>query len=118
MMIALVAMFVMTMSANSQSIDNKSALTFERMSSYLELTTDQVEPTKTALAQFANSMEALYRIKDASKGMEAWQKIEARHMATMKSILNEKQYNKYYETFKLTAKNTAERLSEQYTASR
>ena len=40
MMIALVAMFVMTMSANAQSNDNNGNLSFDRMSSYLELTID------------------------------------------------------------------------------
>ena len=37
MMIALVAMFVMTMSANAQRNDNNSNFSFDRMSSYLEL---------------------------------------------------------------------------------
>ncbi|MBQ8988638.1 MAG: hypothetical protein IJ067_02980 [Prevotella sp.] len=117
MMIALVAMFVMTMSANAQS-ENNNSMTFERLSSYLELTVDQMEPVKTAMAQFTNSMEALYQIKDATKGMEAWGKIQERHMMSMKQILNEKQYEKYNQTFTLTAKNTAERMMNQQQANR
>ena len=109
MMIALVAMFVMTMSANAQS-DNKSSLTFDRMSSYLELTVNQQEPVKTAMAQFASSMEAFNQLKDQTKAWETWQKIQARHMATMKKVLSEKQYNKYEQVFNLTVKNTAERM--------
>ena len=109
MMIALVAMFVMTMSANAQS-ENNGRMTFNQLSSFLELKIDQVEPVKTAMAQFTSSLEALYQIKDATKGAEAWQKIEAKHMQTMQSLLSEKQFEKYSETFKLTAKNTAERV--------
>ena len=117
MMIALVAMFVMTMSVNAQS-DNKSKLSFDRMSSYLELTIDQIEPVKTAMAQFSNSMEAYYQLKDATKGSETWEKIQARHKATMKKVLNEKQYNKYVQMLDLTAKNTAERMMDETTAAK
>ena len=112
MMIALVAMFVMKMSANAQS-DNKGKLSFDRMSSYLELTVNQVEPVKMAMTQFSSSMEAYYQLKDASKGGEAWEKIQASHKKTMKKILNEKQYNKYVSMLDLTVKNTAERMAEQ-----
>ncbi len=117
MMIALVAMFVMTMSANAQS-DNNKQMTFDRLSSYLELTSTQVEQVKTAMAQFNSSLEALYQIKDSSKSMEAWQKIEAGHMKKMKQILSKKQFEKYNETFQLTAKNTAEQMMENAQASR
>ena len=117
MMIALVAMFVMTMSVNAQS-DNKSKLSFDRLSSYLELRIDQVKPVKTAMAQFSNSMEAYYQLKDASKGAEAWEKIQARHKMTMKKVLNEKQYKKYIQMLDLTAKNTAERMMDETTAAR
>ena len=113
MMIALVAMFAMTMSANAQSNDNNGNLSFDRMSSYLELRVDQIEPVKTALAQFNSSMEAYYQLQDASKGGEAWEKIQSRHKKTMKKILSEKQYNKYVQTFDLTVKNTAERMMNQ-----
>jgi hypothetical protein len=112
MMIALVAMFVMTMSANAQS-DNKGKLSFDRMSSYLELTVNQVEPVKMAMAQFSSSMEALYQLKDASKSSEAWQKIDASHKKTMKKLLSEKQYDKYVKMLDLTVKNTGERMAEQ-----
>ena len=118
MIIALVAMFVMTMSANAQSNDNNGTLSFERVSNYLELTTSQVEPVKTAMAQFSNSMEAYYRLKDASKGSEAWKKIQANHKARMKQILSDKQYKKYTQMLDLTAKNAGERIAQQMTASK
>ena len=116
MIFALVAMVMMTMSANAQSNDNNSKLTFDRLASYLELTVDQVEPVKTAMAQFESSMEALYQNHDAAKGGEAWEKIQARHKLTMKNILSEKQYNKYVAMLDLTAKNTAERMMQEATA--
>ena len=109
MMIALVAMFVMTMGANAQSV-NDSKLTFDRLSSYLELTVDQVKPVKTAMAQFSSSMEAYYQLKDASKGAETWEKIQARHKMTMQKILSKKQYNKYIQMLDLTVRNAAERM--------
>ena len=110
MMIALVAMVVMTMSANAQSVNNDSKLTFDRLSSYLELTVDQVKPVKTAMAQFSSSMEAYYQLKDASKGAETWEKIQARHKMTMQKILSKKQYNKYIQMLDLTVRNAAERM--------
>ena len=118
MMIALVAMFVMTMSANAQSNDKNGKLSFDRLSSYLELTVDQVKPVKTAMTQFSISMEAYYQLKDATKGSETWEKIQARHKATMKKVLNEKQYNKYIQMLDLTAKNTAERMMDETTAAK
>ena len=118
MIIALVAMFAMTMSANAQSNENQGKLSFDRMSSYLELTTSQVEPVRTAMAQFSSSMEAYYQLKDASKGGEAWEKIQANHKKTMKKVLNEKQYNKYVQMLDLTVKNTAERMMDEATAAR
>ena len=116
MIFALVAMVMMTMSANAQSDDNNSKLTFDRMASYLELRVNQIEPVKTAMAQFESSMQAYYQLQDASKGGEAWEKIQARHKATMKNILSEKQYNKYVAMLDLTAKNTAERMMQEATA--
>ena len=113
MMIALVAMFTMAMSANAQSNDYNGGLSFDRMSSYLELTADQIEPVKTAMQQFNSSMEAYYQLQDASKGSEAWEKIQARHKMTMQKILSKEQYDKYIETFDLTAKNTAERMMDE-----
>ena len=117
-MIALVAMFVMTMSANAQSVNNDGKISFDRLSRYLELRINQVEPVKTAMAQFSSSMEAYYQLQDASKTGEAWEKIQARHKATMKNVLNEKQYNKYIQMLDLTAKNTAERMMNEATAMR
>lgn len=114
MMIALVAMIVMTMSANAQSNNNR--LTFDRLSSYLELTINQVEPMKTAMAQFESSMNAFYKIEDQTKRSEAWEKIHAYHMNTLKKILTKKQYEKYVMAFDLTVSNTAERMAEGMTA--
>ena len=113
MIFALVAMVMMTMSVNAQSIDNNSKLTFDRMASYLELRVNQVEPVKTAMVQLETSMQAYYQLKDASKGGEAWEKIQARHKATMKKVLDKKQYDKYIAMLDLTVKNTAERMTEQ-----
>lgn len=116
--IALMAMFAMTMSANAQSNDNNDKLSFDRLSSYLELTTNQIKPVKTAMDQFRSSMEAYYQLKDASKGAEAWEKIQARHKMTMQKILSKKQYNKYIQMLDLTAKNTAERMLNEDTAAK
>ena len=118
MIFALVAMVMMTMSANAQSNDNNGKLTFDRLASYLELRVNQIEPVKTAMAQFESSMQAYYQLQDASKAGETWEKIQARHKATMKNILNEKQYNKYVSMLDLTVKNTAERIMMQQTASK
>ena len=112
MMIALVAMFVMTMGANAQSV-NDSKLTFDRLSSYLELRVDQIEPVKTAMAQFNASIEACFQLKDGTKAGEAWEKVQNRHKKTMKKILDEKQYKKYTQMLDLTAKNTADRMMSQ-----
>ena len=120
MIFALVAMVMMTMSANAQSIDNNSKLTFDRLASYLELTVNQIEPVKKAMAQFESSMEmeAVYQVENASKAGEAWETIQARHKQKMRKILSEKQYNKYVKTLDLTAKNTAERIMDQQLASK
>jgi hypothetical protein len=118
MFFALVAMVMMTMSANAQSNDNNSKLTFDRLSSYLELRIDQVEPVKTAMAQFENSMEAYYQVQDASKAIEAWEKIQTRHKLTMKKILSEKQYDKYVKTLDATISNTSDRMEDGQLASR
>jgi len=118
MIFALVAMVMMTMSANAQSIDNNSKLTFDRLASYLELTVNQMEPVKKAMAQFESSMEAYNQLQDVSKGGEAWEKIQARHKATMKKVLSEKQFDKYVKTLDLTAKNTAERIMDQQLANK
>ena len=117
MFFALVAMVMMTMSANAQSIDNNnSKLTFDRLASYLELTVNQMEPVKKAMAQFESSMQAYYQLQDASKGVETWEKIQARHKQNLKRILDEKQYEKYMKMFELTAKNTADRMMQEATA--
>lgn len=114
---AIVTMLVMSTSVMAQS-NNNDVLKFERMSNYLELTSSQIELVKTAMAQFSNSMEAYYQLKDASKGSDTWEKIQARHKMTMKKILSSKQYDKYVEMLNLTAKNTAEHIIEQQTASK
>ena len=117
MMIALVAMFVMTMSANAQSV-NDSKLSFDKLSSYLDLRVDQVEQVKTAMAQFTASMEAYNQVKETPKAAQAWERIQAAHKSTMKKVLDEKQYQKYEQTLNLTIRNTAERLMEEATANR
>ena len=113
MIFALVAMVMMTMSANAQSNDNNSKLDFNRFASYLELRINQVEPVKMAMAQFKSSMQAYYQLQDASKAGETWEKIQARHKQTMKGILSKKQYDKYVKTFDLTVNNAAERMQDQ-----
>ena len=118
MIIALVAMVMMAMSTNAQSNDNNGKLTFDRLASYLELTINQMEPAKTAMAQFERSMEAYYQLQNVSKNVEVWENIQTRHKQTMKKVLTEKQYNKYVNMFDLTVKNAAERLQDQQLASR
>ena len=118
MIIALVAMFVMTMSANAQSVNNESKLSFDRISSYLDLRVDQREPVKTAMAQFNASIEACFQLKDGTKAGEAWEKVQNHHKKTMKKILDEKQYKKYTQMLDLTAKNTADRLMDEATAAK
>ncbi len=113
MIFALVAMVMMTMSANAQSNDYNSKLDFNRFASYLELRVNQIEPVKTAMAQFESSMQAYYQLQDASKAGETWEKIQARHKATMKKVLDKKQYDKYITTLDLTVKNTADRMADQ-----
>ena len=120
-MIALVAMFAMTMSANAQSNNNKyeSHVTAAQIASYLDLRIDQQDAFNTAMAQFNSSMESFYKLQDPAKGLEAWQKIKARHEQTMKKVLNEKQYEKYLTMFELTTKNATEQIeSQRQTATR
>ena len=112
MIFALVAMVMMTMSANAQN-NNSSATMFDRWARYLELRINQVEQVRTAMAQFESSMQAYYQLQDASKAGETWEKIQTRHKATMKKVLDEKQYDKYVMVFDQTVKNTAERMAEQ-----
>jgi hypothetical protein len=57
-------------------------------------------------------------LQDASKSAETWEKIQARHKATMKKVLDKKQYDKYMAMLDLTVKNTADRIIEQQTASK
>ena len=113
MMIALVAMVVMTMSANAQSNDKNGVLNFERMSSYLELRIDQVEPARKAIAQFSQAVDSIYLLQDVPQIAKAWQNIDTRHKSVMKKILSEKQYNKYVVIFDQTIKNLAETFMEQ-----
>ncbi len=117
MIVAFVAMVMMTMSTNAQSDNNKS-MTLDGLSRYLELRVDQVEPVRTTLAQFNSSMEAYYQMNDAMKGGEAWEKIKANHKKKMKKILTEQQYEKYVDMLELTAKNAADRIMEQQMANK
>ena len=118
MFFALVAMVMMTMSANAQSNDNNSKPAFNRVASYLELRVDQVEPVKTAMAQFDKSMEAYYQLQDVSKAVETWEKIQTRHKQTMKKILSEKQYDKYVKTLDLTVNNASDNMEDGQLASK
>ena len=113
MMIALVAMVVMTMSANAQSNDKNGVLNFERMTSYLELRIDQVEPARKAITQFSQAVDSIYLLQDVPQIAKAWQNIDTRHKSVMKKILSEKQYNKYVVIFDQTIKNLAETFMEQ-----
>jgi hypothetical protein len=70
------------------------------------------------MAQFNSSMEAYHQLKDASKSGETWDKIQTRHKANMKKLLDEKQYKKYIEIFDLTVKNTTERILDRQMASK
>jgi hypothetical protein len=113
MIFALVAMVMMTMSVNAQSNDNNGKLDFNRFASYLKLRVNQIEPVKTAMAQFESSMQAYYQLQDVSKAGKTWENIQARHKATMKKVLDEKQYDKYVKMLDLTVKNTADRMMDQ-----
>ena len=113
MIFALVAMFVMTMSANAQSKNNNGLLDFNRMSSYLELRINQMEPAKKAMTQFSVAVDSIYLLEDVSQIAKAWQNIDTRHKSVMKKILSEKQYNKYVVIFDQTIKNLAETFMEQ-----
>ena len=117
MIFALVAMVMMTMSANAQSKNNNGLLDFNRMSSYLELRINQMEPAKKAMTQFSQAVDSIYLLEDVSQIAKAWQNIDTRHKAIMKKILTEKQYYKYVEVFDLTVKNMAEQFMEQQTKS-
>ena len=110
MFFALVAMVMMTMSANAQSNDNNGNLTFDRLASFLELRINQIEPIKTAMAQFESSMQAYHQLQDASKSVVTWERIQARHKQTMKKILSDKQYDKYVKTLDMTVKNRADQM--------
>ena len=118
MIFALVAMVMMTMSANAQRNDNDGRQTFDRLANYLELTVNQIDPVRTALAQFDKMLGTIDQQQDASKAGEAWEKIQARHKQTMKKLLSEKQYDKYVKTLDLTIKNTADRMMDQPLASK
>ena len=118
MIFALVAMVMMTMSVNAQSENNSKPMTFGRLSSFLELRVNQVEPVKTAMAQFEQSMGAFYQAQNTSKGGETWEKILAGHKKAMKKVLSKKQYEKYVNTLELTVKNTAESMMHDATASK
>lgn len=111
-LVAIVAMFAMTMSVSAQvnndTISRGSADTFDRISSYLDLTIDQREPVKTAFLQLDAMMKGFNQIQDAEKQGEAWVKANTRHQETMKGILSEKQYEKYTKIFESMVQNYAQ----------
>jgi hypothetical protein len=75
------------------------------MSSYLNLTIDQMDPVKTAIAQFEVSMDYFNQLKDSEKTWEAANMLVNRHKATMRRILNDKQYNLYVDAVDRTIQN-------------
>lgn len=104
---AIVTMLVMSTSVMAQS-NNEDALKFERMSNYLELTSQQIEPAKNAFAQLEASMNYFNSMDDSLKTFEASKKMINRHKATMKKILSEKQYKKYEQAFDSTVQHRIE----------
>lgn len=104
MIFAIVAMFVMTMSANAQS--NNSSVFFKRMSCYLELDKNQMETVKVSMAEFNNAMEALSQNRGRGMGFWTANKIVDHHKKQMMQILSDKQYKKFEEIFDLTVRNT------------
>ena len=113
---AIVAMLVMTMSANAKS--NDSSVFFKRMSCYLELDKNQMETVKVSMAEFNNAMESLSQKRGRGMGFRSANKIVDRHKKQMKQILSDKQYKKYEEIFDLTVRNTVKINIERITSSR
>jgi len=109
MMIALVAMFAMTMSANAQSDDRE--VTFKRLSCYLELTEGQMDQVRTSMAIYDSGMEHLFQPENRPMGhrrgrfFREFNEIQNQHKKQMKLILNEKQYDKFEQLFNLTIEN-------------
>ncbi len=105
--LSLVTLFVMSANMMAQSVNDSTAnsITFERMSSYLNLTIDQMDPVKTAIAQFEVSMDYFNQLKDSEKTWEAANMLVNRHKATMRRILNDKQYNLYVDAVDRTIQN-------------
>ena len=116
MIFAIVAMLVMTMSANAKSDD--SSVFFKRMSCYLELDKNQMETVKVSMAEFNNAMESLSQKRGRGMGFRSANKIVDRHKKQMKQILSDKQYKKYEEIFDLTVRNTVKINIERITSSR
>jgi hypothetical protein len=112
MIVALVAMVMMSMSAMAQSNEPNRELTFDRISSYLELTSEQIEPVKTAMTQFLESQKGVQDSKD-NQMAEGWAKVINRHKDTMKGILSEKQFMKYDTLFNQSIQNASEKYQEQ-----
>ncbi len=117
MILALVAMLMMTTAVMAQSENNNTAddgaLKMERICSYLDLTSSQLEPVQSSLAQMGESLKALGQIQEQEKVQTAWVRIRDRHLKQMRNTLNDRQYDKYVELFTTTTQNTAERLLSQ-----
>ncbi len=114
MILAFVALFVMSTSVLAQSKNDSTgrAFDFDRVCSYLELTSDQREPVATAMTQLGASMASFDQQKDAAKAAVTWDKIQTRHKKQMKQLLTDKQYKKYVTMFDTTVRNTGERMKE------
>ena len=99
MMIALVAMFVMTMSANAQSEKDSivNLMSLEQLRNYLDLSYNQEKKVEIAIAQFQLANNYLNTLPESQKTMEGVNKMLDRQKRVMKKILTKKQYNLYVE---------------------
>lgn len=104
--LAIVATVMMSMSANAQSVNR--LFNFNKVADYLELTAQQFEPAKTAIAQFEAMKQACDNVQDKSESAEARSRVLNKHKVAMKKVLTQKQYDKYVGLLELTLKNQAE----------
>ena len=111
---AIVTMLVMSTSVMAQSNDNNisaKTLTFDRISSYLELTTQQVEPVRLTLAQMGETLKAFENAPLDHNTYEASLIVLNNHKRKMKGLLTEKQYKKYEQILDKTIANRSDSLS-------
>lgn len=77
---------------------------FDRISWQLQLTTEQIQPSKQAFRQLEAAMKTLERTEPTLKPVATRRIMEA-HKKTMKEILNEKQFEQYVKMLDLTLQN-------------